>query len=163
VHLQIHTYQLGQAHSLPGISLAVTRHPPRGVKRKDYLQKGVGHAWLPLLGPSRELLQQLRDNRIDFARFTARYRKEMTAPAPRQVITLLAALIHQHRLNLGCYCHDETQCHRTLLAALIREAALDVPRAATASGPTATFFSPACSMPEIDDTDEETASHSPTT
>jgi uncharacterized protein YeaO (DUF488 family) len=54
-------------------------------------------------------------------RFVARYRREMAAPASRHALGLLAALSHQADFSLGCYCADESRCHRSVLRELLRE------------------------------------------
>ena len=56
---------------------------------------------------------------IDWRRFAQRYRGEMAAPEAARLIDLLAALSHQTNLAVGCYCEDASQCHRSLLAALL--------------------------------------------
>jgi uncharacterized protein YeaO (DUF488 family) len=33
---------------------------------------------------------------------------------------LLAALSHQTNLSLGCYCENETRCHRSVLRELLK-------------------------------------------
>jgi uncharacterized protein YeaO (DUF488 family) len=35
---------------------------------------------------------------------------------------LLAALSHQSDFSIGCYCEDETKCHRSLLRELLVDA-----------------------------------------
>jgi len=46
----------------------------------------------------------------------------MAAPAARHVIELLAALSKGTNLSVGCYCEDESRCHRSVLRELLREA-----------------------------------------
>jgi uncharacterized protein YeaO (DUF488 family) len=58
-------------------------------------------------------------SKADFAR---RYRREMGAPHARHLIATLAALSRQTDFSIGCYCADETHCHRTLLRELLRDA-----------------------------------------
>jgi uncharacterized protein YeaO (DUF488 family) len=45
----------------------------------------------------------------------------MKGSAPAQLLALLAALSHGADFSVGCYCADESHCHRTLLARLLRE------------------------------------------
>lgn len=75
-----------------------------------------------MLAPSRELLQQFRKDKMSFAAFTRRYRKEMQGTEARQLIQFLATLAVTTPLSIGCYCEDETRCHRSLLYQLIRGA-----------------------------------------
>ena len=45
-------------------------------------------------------------------------------PADREVsrlLALLAALSHQTNVSVGCYCADESRCHRSVLRALLEE------------------------------------------
>jgi uncharacterized protein YeaO (DUF488 family) len=45
----------------------------------------------------------------------------MTQPAVQRLLALLAALSSQTNLSVGCYCEDESHCHRSLLKHLLRE------------------------------------------
>ena len=57
----------------------------------------------------------------DWQDFARRYRREMAAPDAAHAIGLLAALSQQTDFALGCYCEDESRCHRSLLRELLRE------------------------------------------
>jgi uncharacterized protein YeaO (DUF488 family) len=61
-----------------------------------------------------------------WAAFMKRYRREMAAPESRQAIELLAALSHHGRFSVGCYCADESRCHRSVLRALLQEAGAEI-------------------------------------
>jgi uncharacterized protein YeaO (DUF488 family) len=52
-------------------------------------------------------------------RFERRYRVEMARPEAKQTIALLAALSHSVDFSVGCYCEDESRCHRSLLRDLL--------------------------------------------
>ena len=54
-------------------------------------------------------------------RYARRYRREMASPAPRRLIALLALLSSQTDFSIGCYCADESRCHRSLLRELLVE------------------------------------------
>jgi hypothetical protein len=43
----------------------------------------------------------------------------MKAAECRQVIELLAAMALFQPISIGCFCEDESRCHRSLLRALI--------------------------------------------
>jgi uncharacterized protein YeaO (DUF488 family) len=43
----------------------------------------------------------------------------MNQPDAARLLDLLAALSHQTSLALGCYCADETHCHRSVLRQLL--------------------------------------------
>ena len=81
--------------------------------------------WLPDLSPSAELVSWILGEPITPARwttFTRRYRREMNEPVQRRLIALLAALSHQTDFSVGCYCEDESHCHRSVLRDLLTEA-----------------------------------------
>ena len=50
----------------------------------------------------------------------------MRQPAAQRLIALLAALSSQANFSLGCYCEDETRCHRSLLKRLLIEQGAEV-------------------------------------
>ncbi|HEX9306205.1 MAG TPA: DUF488 family protein [Anaeromyxobacter sp.] len=52
-------------------------------------------------------------------RTARRYRREMAAPAASRTLDLLAALSRTARFSVGCYCADETRCHRSILRELL--------------------------------------------
>ncbi len=117
--MSVHIYRYGESAKLPGLSIGVTRQPPRGVRKEDRAARGYFDLWLPMLGPSRELLSAFRKKEIPFSVFARRYQAEMKRTEPSQVIALLAAIAQRNRINLGCFCEDPNQCHRTLLRDLI--------------------------------------------
>ncbi|MCX6025120.1 MAG: DUF488 family protein, partial [Chloroflexi bacterium] len=49
------------------------------------------------------------------------YRAEMKRPSARHLLDVLAALSHVAHLSLGCYCEDETRCHRLVLRGSLTE------------------------------------------
>jgi uncharacterized protein YeaO (DUF488 family) len=61
-----------------------------------------------------------------WAAFRRRYRAEMKETAPRQVLGLLAALSRVTDLSVGCYCADESRCHRSELRKLLEESGAEV-------------------------------------
>jgi uncharacterized protein YeaO (DUF488 family) len=56
-----------------------------------------------------------------WAAFTRKYRAEMATPENTHTLELLAALSHQTDFSVGCYCEDESHCHRSILRALLME------------------------------------------
>jgi uncharacterized protein YeaO (DUF488 family) len=79
--------------------------------------------WLPALSPSPGLVKRAlaaKDDRT-WKTFERAYRREMAAPAPSHLIDLLAALSHQTNVAVGCYCDDETRCHRSILRGLLAD------------------------------------------
>ena len=105
-----------------GIRLGTVRYLPRGVKKQDYARLNHFDVWLPMLAPSRELLQQFRNEQLSAAAFLRKYRREMQGTETRQLVRFLGKLAETTPLSIGCYCEDETRCHRSALYQLIREA-----------------------------------------
>jgi uncharacterized protein YeaO (DUF488 family) len=79
--------------------------------------------WLPTLAPSSETvkLAQGAKNERQWAGFMRKYRTEMAAPENRATLDLLAALSHRTDFSVGCYCPEESRCHRSVLRALLLE------------------------------------------
>jgi uncharacterized protein YeaO (DUF488 family) len=46
--------------------------------------------------------------------------------SPSAELDVLAALSHHTNLSLGCYCRDESRCHRSLLRELLAERGADL-------------------------------------
>jgi uncharacterized protein YeaO (DUF488 family) len=44
----------------------------------------------------------------------------------RHVVDVLAALSHRTQLAVGCYCADDSRCHRGVLKQLLVDAGADV-------------------------------------
>jgi uncharacterized protein YeaO (DUF488 family) len=106
-----------------GLRIGTVRRPPRGVPRTQYAAQNWYDVWLPDLAPSAGIitLAQAATTDREWARFVRRYRREMAAAAPSRLLTLLAALSHQSSFSVGCYCADESRCHRSVLRALLQE------------------------------------------
>jgi uncharacterized protein YeaO (DUF488 family) len=106
-----------------GLRVGTVRRPPRGVPKSQYSARNYYDVWLPTLAPSSEtvkLAQSARTER-EWVRFMGKYRAEMATPANRSTLDLLAALSHQTDFSVGCYCPDESRCHRAMLRALLIE------------------------------------------
>ena len=104
-----------------GLRIGTVRRPPRGVKKSEYASKNFYDVWLPTLAPSAgtvKLAQSAKSER-EWDRFMKRYRAEMATPESRATLDLLAALSHQTDFSVGCYCPDESHCHRSVLRALL--------------------------------------------
>ena len=104
-----------------GLRVGTVRFPPRGMPKGSLYD-----TWLPELAPSRELLRDMREERITWRRFERRYRTEMKTPECRHLLALLAALSHRTNLSVGCYCADERQCHRSILRDLLMKEGAEV-------------------------------------
>jgi len=106
-----------------GLRIGTVRRPPRGVAKSAYSSKNFYDVWLPTLAPSSETVKLARGakNERQWARFMRKYRTEMAAPENRATLDLLAALSHQTDFSVGCYCPEESHCHRSVLRALLTE------------------------------------------
>jgi uncharacterized protein YeaO (DUF488 family) len=108
-----------------GIRLGTVRRPPRGVPKAEYARRDYFDVWLPDLAPSAALFAWAREAPLTDRRwstFVRSYRSEMGRPAPKRLIELLAALSATGELAVGCYCEDESRCHRSVLHELLRDA-----------------------------------------
>jgi uncharacterized protein YeaO (DUF488 family) len=122
--LQLQSVQVGSPRKRgEGIRLGTVRYLPRGVKKQDYARLNHFDVWLPALAPSRTLLQQFKNERLTADAFLRRYRREMEATDPSQLIQFLALLAKKTPISIGCYCEDESRCHRSVLLQLIANAA----------------------------------------
>ena len=111
-------------HPDEGVRLGTVRHPPRGVRKQDYAARDYFDVWLPELAPSAPLVAWALSEPLTpkhWAIFERRYRREMRQPSAQRLIGLLAALSAQTNFSVGCYCEDETHCHRILLKKLLSE------------------------------------------
>ena len=106
-----------------GTRIGTVRRPPRGVPKSEYGARDWYDVWLPNLAPSAETVKsaQAATTPAQWSGFTRKYRAEMAKPENRRVIELLAALSHGANFSVGCYCADESRCHRSVLRALLEE------------------------------------------
>ena len=68
---------------------------------------------------------QASDER-SWAAFARKFRREMNVPDRSRELDVLAALSHQTNLSVGCYCEDESRCHRSVLRELLVDRNADV-------------------------------------
>ncbi len=111
-----------------GLRLGTVRRPPRGIPKAEHASRDFYDVWLPDLAPSESLLKralQASDERA-WHGFVKRYRAEMKRPEAVRLLALLAALSHQANLAVGCYCADESHCHRSVLRDLLLEHGADL-------------------------------------
>jgi uncharacterized protein YeaO (DUF488 family) len=106
-----------------GLRLGTVRRPPRGVPKAEHAARDFYDLWLPELAPSESLLKQALQASDDrtWRAFSKRYRAEMNRPEAARLLSLLAALSRQTNLSVGCYCAEESRCHRSILKALLLE------------------------------------------
>ena len=104
-----------------GLRLGTVRRPPRGVKKSEHATGNFYDVWLPNLAPSEELLKTflgIADDRA-WRTFARRYQAEMKSSDTTHLLELLATLSHTTQFSVGCYCADESRCHRSLLRELL--------------------------------------------
>lgn len=113
-------------HREEGLRIGTVRRPPRGVPKAEYATRDLYDVWLPNLAPSEALLKEAQaaaatgDER-SWKSFVRRYRGEMQTPENRALLDTLAALSKHANFSVGCYCAEETRCHRSVLRALLEE------------------------------------------
>jgi uncharacterized protein YeaO (DUF488 family) len=105
-----------------GLRIGTVRRPPRGVPKADFGPQNWYDVWLPNLSPSAETMKLGKRARTDreWRTFEKKYRAEMNTPENTRLLELLAALSHQTHFSVGCYCQDETHCHRSVLKKLLQ-------------------------------------------
>jgi uncharacterized protein YeaO (DUF488 family) len=106
-----------------GPRIGTVRRPPRGIPKADFARLDYYDVWFPNLSPSAELVQEAlsaADERA-WSAFSRKFRREMNAPDRSRELDLLAALSHHTNLSLGCYCEEESRCHRSLLREFLIE------------------------------------------
>lgn len=123
--MAIRVVQLGTPRRTgEGLRVGTVRRPPRGVRKDEIASRDYYDVWLPELAPSQELVSWAQSEPFTprrWAEFRRRYTREMREPAATRLLELLAALSRQTSLAVGCYCADETECHRSLLRELLGE------------------------------------------
>ena len=105
-----------------GPRLGTVRRPPRGVPKSQFAAQDWYDVWFPTLAPSAEALKAglAAETPAHWRAFERSYRAEMAAPEAQHALELLARLSHQTDFSVGCYCEDESRCHRSLLRELLR-------------------------------------------
>jgi uncharacterized protein YeaO (DUF488 family) len=107
-----------------GPRLGTVRRPPRGVRKQDFGRLNFYDIWLPELAPSAGLLSFAHhglETGKRWATFSRKYRRQMREATPGHLLGLLALLSKQMDFSVGCYCADESRCHRSLLRELLTE------------------------------------------
>jgi len=106
-----------------GLRIGTVRRPPRGVPKTLYARQNWYDVWYPNLAPSVQVMQlgQAAASEAQWRAFAKKYRAEMAAPENARTIKLLAALSHRADFSVGCYCADESRCHRSVLRQLLAQ------------------------------------------
>lgn len=123
--MSLRIVQLGTPrHPGEGVRIGTVRRLPRGVPKTEYAARDYFDTWLPNLSPSAELMHWAREAPLAGARlatFRKQFRAEMERPENKHVLALIAVLSRHTDLAVGCYCEEESQCHRQVLRELLAE------------------------------------------
>lgn len=125
--LKLTAFQIvAAARRVEGLRIGVTRRPPRGVRKSRWVKDGYFDVWFPVLAPSVKLLVRFKkrdfdDGTVHKAFFDA-YERELLATAEgRQTVQFVAQVATRIPISVGCFCGDETRCHRSRLVKIIRK------------------------------------------
>ena len=104
-----------------GLRIGTVRRPPRGVPKPKFSSGNWYDVWFPNLAPSPETvkLALASKSQSQWRGFVKRYRAEMAGAENSRVLDVLAALSHEANFSMGCYCEDESRCHRSVLRQLL--------------------------------------------
>ena len=105
-----------------GLRVGTVRRPPRGVPATEFASQNWYDVWYPELSPSAELVKLggAAHTSAEWAAFVKRFKREMASPSASRTLDLLAALSRSANFSIGCYCEDESRCHRSVLRELLR-------------------------------------------
>lgn len=111
-----------------GTRIGTVRRPPRGVPKAQFARQNWYDVWFPNLAPSLETMKLglAADSPAKWNAFVKRYKAEMKEPAAAHDLALLAALSHTANFSVGCYCENESHCHRSVLKQLLIDHGADV-------------------------------------
>lgn len=127
--MPLHIIRLGTPRSPgEGLRIGTVRRPPRGVAKTEFASQNWYDVWYPNLAPSAETMKlgQQADDDAGWARFSKAFRAEMGQPDAARSLDLLAALSRGSSFSIGCYCEQESRCHRSILRALLAERGADI-------------------------------------
>ena len=127
--MAVRVVRLGSARAPDeGTRIGTVRRPPRGVPKAEFAAQDWYDVWFPNLAPSAETVKLALQAETpgQWTAFTRKYRAEMATPDNSHALALLATLSHQTHFSVGCYCEDETRCHRSILRALLLEHGAEV-------------------------------------
>jgi uncharacterized protein YeaO (DUF488 family) len=122
--MAIRIVRLGTARAKDeGLRIGTVRRPPRGVPKSKFASQNWYDVWFPNLAPSLPTMKLAlaAETSTQWNKFIKKYRAEMATPENSHAIELLAALSHHSNFSVGCYCEDESHCHRSELRKLLDE------------------------------------------
>ena len=105
-----------------GLRIGTVRRPPRGVPKSKFSSGNWYDAWLPELAPSEATVKigLKAETEVQWRVFVRRYEREMKAATPARLLEVLALLSKSANFSVGCYCADESRCHRSILRRLLK-------------------------------------------
>ena len=122
--MTVHIVRLGTPRvANEGTRIGTVRRPPRGVPKAKFASENWYDAWLPELSPGDATVKlglKARGER-EWAVFVKRYEREMASACAGRILDLLSALSQEADFSVGCYCEDESRCHRSILRRLLQE------------------------------------------
>ena len=127
--MSIRIVRLGAERSkTEGLRIGTVRRPPRGVPKSEYAKQNWYDVWLPNVAPTLELMKLGRSagSEKEWRVFVRKYRIEMAKPEQSRILDLLAALSHHANFAIGCYCENETRCHRSVMRDLLVERGAEI-------------------------------------
>ena len=109
-----------------GLRVGATRRPPRGVPKDRWVADGYFDVWLPALAPSAKLVAEIVKKQhgpaAAFQKALDRYERELLSNAEsRQTVEFVAQVAARTPISIGCFCEDESRCHRSRLFKIIQE------------------------------------------
>lgn len=107
-----------------GGAFGTVRRPPRGVPKVRFASENWYDVWYPNLSPSPETMQLglHAQTSAEWNSFVRKYKADMAEPEAAHSIALLAMLSHRSNFSIGCYCENESHCHRSILRELLIKA-----------------------------------------
>ena len=120
--MSVRIVRLGSArHPDEGTRIGTVRRPPRGVPKAAFASQNWYDVWFPNLAPTAQTMKlgQAAQTPADWDKFAKKYKSEMATPEASHTLELLAALSQDSNFSVGCYCEDESRCHRSLLRGLL--------------------------------------------
>jgi uncharacterized protein YeaO (DUF488 family) len=106
-----------------GTRIGTVRRPPRGVPKEKFSSQNWYDVWFPNLAPSLETMKMAlaAETPAQWSAFVKKYKAEMAQPSAKHDLDLLATLSKTADFSVGCYCEDESHCHRSILKQLLIE------------------------------------------
>ena len=106
-----------------GTRIGTVRRSPRGVPKSAFASQNWYDVWFPNLAPSAQSVKAALEAKTpaQWKAFSKKYRAEMATPENARTLDVLAALSSHANFSVGCYCEDESRCHRSVLRALLAE------------------------------------------